>query len=118
MTFRRTIPTEHEEQKAFFEWFRLAYPNVVAFAIPNGGQRNKIVAAKLKAEGVLPGVPDILIADGKPGCFIEMKSTKGSTSKIQEQRIQELSKAGYRVEVCYGWDQAKSVAIEYLGGIK
>ena len=49
------IPTEHEEQKNFVQWFRRKYPDVRIFAIPNGGARNPATACRLKVEGVLRG---------------------------------------------------------------
>ena len=57
-------PTEHEEQCALFEWADCWFPMVSAllFAIPMGGHRHIAVAAKLKAEGVKAGVPDIFFA--------------------------------------------------------
>lgn len=106
--------TEHEHQCAFFKWMRLQYPNVVAFAIPNGGQRHKAVAVKLKREGVLKGIPDVFIADGRPGMFIEMKADKGSLSDHQKERIGELAMAGYVVAVCHGWEQARESVIKYM----
>jgi hypothetical protein len=57
--------SEHDEQVALFKMIRLysiKHPALKnAFAIPNGGQRHKAVAAKLKAEGVSPGYPDIAL---------------------------------------------------------
>ncbi|MGZ5053391.1 MAG: VRR-NUC domain-containing protein [Methylobacter sp.] len=107
--------TEHDHQVAWFKWFRAQFPGVLAYAIPNGGHRHIAVAAKLKAEGVTPGIPDIFIADGKPGMYIEMKEPKkGSVSKKQKEVIPKLQSAGYTVAVCFGWDEAREAAIEYL----
>ena len=58
---------EHNLQIACVRWFRLQYPKHLIYAIPNGGRRNVAVAAKLKAEGVLPGVPDLHIPVAKGG---------------------------------------------------
>ena len=68
--------TEHEIQVACVNYFRLRYPKGLIYAIPNGGQRNVIVASKLKAEGVLSGVPDLHIPIAKKGfhgLYIELK---------------------------------------------
>lgn len=105
---------EHAEQVAFFQWFRVAYPNVLAFAIPNGGHRHIQVAKKLKDEGVVAGIPDIMIADGKPGCFIEMKVKPNKVTDTQQNIITTLSGCGYQTAVCYGWDEAREVAQAYL----
>lgn len=49
---------EHRIQCTCVRWFRLKYPHLFArlFAVPNGGRRDGITGARLKAEGVLPGV--------------------------------------------------------------
>lgn len=113
---KRPREIEHQEQSAWFKWFRFQYPDVLAFAVPNGGDRHPAVAKKLKDEGVTAGVPDIFIADGNPGLFIEMKAPKGKLQANQKEIIGKLGMAGYNVAVCYGWEQAKEVTQEYLTG--
>lgn len=58
-------PTEHAEACALIKLVKLhenRYPALrYLYHTPNGGQRNKIIAAKLKAEGVKTGVPDYLL---------------------------------------------------------
>jgi len=113
-------PTEHEEQCALFEWADWYLPTVSAllFAIPMGGHRHKAVAAKLKAEGVKAGVPDIFFAlprNGKHGLFIEMKRIKGgSVRREQKAMIDRLRAAGYQVEVCKGFEAARNVLVNYV----
>ena len=88
------------------------------FAIPNGGLRNVVVAKKMKAEGVKPGVPDLfftLARGGYHGLFIEMKRIKGgSTSKDQKDKIERLRNCGYKVDICKGFDEAKKSILEYV----
>jgi len=67
--------SEHEEQREFVRWFRLAHRGVRIFAIPNGGKRSKREAGRLKAEGVSSGVPDLYVPAWK--LWIEMKKEKG-----------------------------------------
>lgn len=112
--YKNAKQSEHEEQKLFFAWFRLQYPLIPVFAIPNGGHRHVITAKKLKDEGVLAGVPDIFVADGNPGLFIEMKAKKGQVSEHQKSMIKWLNKMGYQVKVCFGFDEAKACVVEYL----
>ena len=50
-----------------FKWFRLQYPNVIIASIPNGGKRNSITASILKQEGVLAGMPDLIVCCAKNG---------------------------------------------------
>lgn len=100
------IPSEHAEQVTFVAWFKLTYPNVLIFAIPNGGLRNIVTAQRLKMEGVVPGVPDLFMPEWK--LFIEMKKSKGGRVSTEQKNIMDyLRKYGYQAEVCNGFDEAK-----------
>jgi hypothetical protein len=95
-------PLEHDEQKDFIRWFRRTYPGVLIYAIPNGGKRSKGSAMKLKAEGVVAGIPDLSIPEWGP-LWIEMKRQKsGSVSKVQKEIHQQLRDIGQTVLVCKG----------------
>lgn len=79
---------EHRLQCACVRWFRLAHPALrqMLFAVPNGAFRNKATAVKLKAEGVTPGVSDlILLVPNRTYCalLIEMKTPEGRQSDSQ-----------------------------------
>lgn len=114
--------SEHDEQAALFEWARIEANRGVEplrwlFAIPNGGLRARRTAAKLKAEGVKAGVPDLMLpypAGGYHGLFIEMKFGSNKPTKKQKAWLAGLSKAGYQVAVCWGWDEARLVIESYL----
>lgn len=100
-----TIPTEHEEQRELVRRFRQLWPGVRIFAIPNGGHRNLKVAAKLKAEGVAAGVPDLYVPEWH--LWIEMKRQKGGAlSAAQKDWIEYLTICGYRCIVAKGADDA------------
>ncbi len=114
LTFMPTgrAPTEHEEQRALVRNFRKCFDTMI-FAIPNGGHRSKSQGAKLKAEGVLPGIPDLFI----PGwaLWIEMKPQgKGSMSKDQKKQAIDLTCDGYHVACCHGAQNAAWYIFEYL----
>ncbi len=85
MTSQRqtTFPYEHEEQVGFVQWFRGMFPGVLIYAIPNGGKRSMSVAKELKAEGVVPGVPDLHVPAWR--LWIEMKRIKGG--KLSDEQI-------------------------------
>jgi VRR-NUC domain len=111
--------TEHDHQRIFVAWCRKNAIQV--FAIPNGGHRSAATARRLKDEGVTPGVPDLFVptaAGGYNGLFVEMKIKSGRLAKRQEAMIGVLREQGYRVEVCYGHQQAKNATFEYLRGVK
>ena len=110
--------TEHEIQVACVNYFRLRYPKGLIFAIPNGGQRNVIVAAKLKSEGVLSGVPDLHIPMAKKGfngLYIELKNGKaGKVSDNQKTIMKKLQSEGYRCEVCRSFDEFRTIIDNYM----
>jgi len=128
-------PTEHQEQVALFQWLgelEGAMPELaMVFPIPNGaklpfgrnknGKRFSREAMKLKAEGLKNGVPDIFAAIPRGtfhGLFIEMKRAKKSLSRVSPEQLDmktALEGMGYRVEICYGWEAARDVILDYLG---
>lgn len=96
-----TTPKEHTEQTAFVQWFRMQYPRVLIFAIPNGGKRGIREAKRLKDEGVTAGIPDLHIPQWK--VWIEMKRQEGGrVSKEQKDMIEHLTTIGHTVFVCEG----------------
>ena len=110
--------TEHEIQVNCVNYFRLRYPKGLIYAIPNGGQRNVIVAAKLKVEGVLSGVPDLCIPiakNGFHGLYIELKNGKvGKVSENQKTIMEKLQSEGYRCEVCRSFDEFRTIIDNYM----
>ena len=95
------------------------YPEVrYLLAIPNGGHRYPAVAAKLKAEGVRSGVPDLLaplpIPGGPAGLWIEMKSPGGVVSQNQQDYLRFLQEVGFKTEVCYSAQDAVDAIRNYL----
>lgn len=112
---------EHQVQSELVARFRLAYPGLrrVLFAIPNGGRRDRRAAGLLKAEGVLAGVPDLMLAVPSgdfSGLFIEVKRPdgRGRVSKEQREVAALLRRQGYRVEVVDSADVGMRVIEEYL----
>ena len=115
------VTPEHVEAAMLVRAVRGAvgtWPELELFhAIPNGGHRARRTAAKLKAEGVLPGVPDYCLPvprGGFHGLYIELKSLTGYASREQRQFIANVRRHGYRAEVCRGWEQAWAVIRDYL----
>lgn len=113
--------SEAEEQEALFRWAEWAegqHPELkLLFHIPNGGKRDKVTAARLKAQGVKAGVPDLFLPvarHGKHGLWIELKIYSGKPSLNQCTWIGDLREHGYDAFVCYGWEDAKGVLEAYL----
>ena len=111
---------EHNTQRLLVAWFRDRYPDLagVFFAIPNGGKRNLVTAKIMRDEGVIPGIPDLMLAapsaSGLHGLFIELKTARGSVSQAQRKAHAALEDQGYRVAVARGYEAAKAAITEYL----
>ena len=99
------------------------YPELdLAFAVPNGaamggGKVGAIRANTLKAEGLRPGTPDLVIPSprgGYFGVFLEMKTKTGKLSENQSQFLEQAKKYGYYCVVAYGADEAIQHLESYL----
>ncbi len=129
------IHREDAEQRALIQWADIApMPAGLAqyagakigdylFAIPNGGKRNRIEAARFKGLGVRAGVSDLFFSfpsTGFPfkyGLYIEMKAPKPhgkAPTKKQTEFLELMVLAGYRATVCYGWDEARQAIRQHL----
>jgi VRR-NUC domain len=122
MTNKIPVASEHDEQKALFQWARLErvkFPELaLMFAVPNSAKRNPRTAQYMKDEGLRSGVPDIVLPVPKGiyhGAFIEMKRTKGATvDDRQTAWLEALRHLGYHTSICYGWAQARITIETYL----
>ncbi len=121
MQRRSPCDGEHAEQAALFRWAEFARARLpeltLLHAIPNGGHRHKATAARLKAEGVKRGVPDLCLPvarSGAHGLYIELKTERGKTTPEQLGWIRALRRQGYVAEVCHGWESARSMIEHYL----
>ena len=107
--------SESSEQTTLVARVRSFHPDLVFMSIPNGGKRELRVAAQMKREGVLAGVPDLFLAEprrGAHGLFIEMKKIGGN----QDLVIDKLKEKGYCVVICEGADEAYSEFLRYVYG--
>ena len=111
---------EHHLQCECVRYFNLRYPHLKGrlFAVPNGGRRDAITGAKLKAEGVVAGVSDlILLKRNRDYCalLIEMKTLKGRQRDSQKQWQAAVTADGeYKYIVCRSFDDFKREVDDYL----
>ena len=99
---------EHTMQCGCFDWFQWKHRKYqgLLFAVPNGGARNKATAAKMKMEGVVAGVADLLLlipAKGCHGLCIELKNEKGRQSPAQKEWEAKVEAQGYKYVVVRGY---------------
>lgn len=92
------------------------------FHVPNGGDRDIRVAARLKAQGVRRGVGDLwwpLKAHGYVGLVMELKVGRNHTTPEQEDWLQWLSGQGWYARVVRdSADGAMNLLQWYLGGAR
>jgi hypothetical protein len=123
-TKRTDGSSEHKEQCAVIEWWRQAcgvyqLPAFALYAIPNGAYlaSGYMGAAKLKAEGMRPGMLDLCLAvprHGSHGKYIEMKYGKNRPSVEQNTVAEYLKFQGYSVSFHWDADSAINSIKEYL----
>lgn len=116
---RKPQEEEHLIQCACVRWFRYSHPDMaeLLFAVPNGGRRDKVSGAKLKMEGVVAGVSDLilLLPNRKShGLCIEMKTPAGRQSDHQRLWQFGVEAAGYQYSVCRSVEDFIETVEEYL----
>ena len=120
----RAKPVDREglEQAALIKELELSLPAVAAliYHVPNGGHRHKLVAVKLKGQGVKAGVPDLVLPMARGGYFglyLEFKATApndAAVSASQHAWIRRLNDQGYLAIVCRGHFDAMEQIRAYL----
>ena len=113
-------------------------------AIPNGSNKSRAEAAKMKREGLRAGVPDLLLPvsvtkqhelpDGtvehesygalwielkveqqKVGADGKVKTVRTYPSAIQREWLEALCRYGHKTVVCWSAEQAQYELLKYLG---
>lgn len=114
---------EEREQARLIKWTHMPAVRAIApalaflFHCPNGGKRDGITGGQMRALGVKPGVPDLLMPvpiGAFNGLAIEMKSASGTASDEQKRWMAALDAYGWRVELCRSADEARQVLISYF----
>jgi hypothetical protein len=111
---------ESRMQVQCVKWFRLQYRQVgdLLIHVPNGGSRDLRTAQRLKAEGVLPGVADlVLFIPNKThhGLFIELKIKPNKQSTHQKDWEKLVTAMNYHYVVVYSFDDFKLQIESYIG---
>lgn len=109
--------TEHSIQARVVQFVRTFYPDVLMFAIPNGANVNPVNRIRLVKEGMLAGVPDLVILEqrhGFNGLFIEFKKDNGIISKEQAATLTKMTQRNYLCIVARHHRSAIKTIEDYL----
>lgn len=127
--------SETKEQQALIE-YAMHVPELrdTIFAVPNGahlagdGKQKAIQIARLKREGLRPGVFDLVVPvpilrrpleiGEAAGLFLEMKTRSGSVSKDQQSWGEIVRAVGYEAEIAFGLDHGIRILDSYVKRIR
>lgn len=85
---------------------------------PNGGKRDAITGGQMKALGVKPGFPDLVLPVATlthAGLAIEMKSETGRASTEQNEWLQHLEANGWSTAIARSAEEGRRILCDYLG---
>lgn len=92
--------SEAKIQADCFQWFNNSFPHLrgLLYHVPNGELRDPVTANKLKAMGVVAGIPDIVFHFRAKSYFFEFKKPEtGKASKSQKKVHEALDKQRFIV---------------------
>jgi hypothetical protein len=104
---------------ACVKWFQAQYPQhrKLLFSVPNGGYRNLATAKRMKLEGVVAGVSDLIMlipAHGFHGLCIEMKTPKGRQTENQKAWQDHVEAHGYIYTLARSIEEFQNIINDYL----
>ena len=113
---------EHELQSECKAWFDAEYPDLAPlfFAVPNGGSRLTREAVRLKAEGVVAGVADMILMVPNIShnvLCIEFKYGSNKQSAKQKEWEKAAVSHGAKYAVVYKKEDFITLINEYLGNV-
>lgn len=113
---------EHNLQCACVKWFALQFPRLRGrlIAVPNGGGRSPVEGARLKQEGVVAGVADLLLLVPRHGygaLCVEMKTPARGSRQSERQKEWETNitaNGDYKYVVCRTLEEFVKEITEYM----
>ena len=114
--------SESISQQAIIKWWGYAHkgfgvPENLLMAFPLQGARTPRNGARMKAEGMRRGTPDMFLAiarKGTHGLWIEMKSQAGKITPEQNSILHDLGQQDYHSIVCRSSAEAIELIEHYL----
>jgi len=116
--------SESQIQVRLMKWWRVMHKQLgvtnerLLMAFPLQGARTARNGARMKAEGLRAGTPDMFAAvarGGYHGLWIELKKDGGKVSPEQRAALIAFREQGYQAFLCIGYKQAECAITDYLG---
>lgn len=109
--------TEQKEQIKFVQFMRTFMPEIIVASIPNGAATTSANRIKLRNEGLLAGMPDIMVIAPDKILFLEFKRPdgKGRVSLEQESVLQKLKDMNHAAHVVESDYEARQLVATWLG---
>lgn len=104
--------TEDQIQIALVANIRARAINGLVWAHINNNPRSPRDGARLKAKGMIKGVPDMVYAYRGLTFWHEIKTEKGKLSPAQKEFHKRLEEAQHQVIITYGLDDAINQLVE------
>jgi hypothetical protein len=89
---------------SFLKKLQLKGLDFIFLHIPNGGNRSKAEASKLKMMGVLAGAPDLMFLFKNRTAFVEFKIPSGKVSEKQHDFSNKAASLGHETSVIFYTD--------------
>lgn len=116
-------PKESSVQEAFVSWFRLQWPTVLVYAIPNGAalggnaKQRAIQMQRLKREGLVVGHPDLSIPAWR--MVIEMKrDAKAKPTEDQLFWLDYYESIGWKSTLAHTLEEARTACLDRAAELK
>lgn len=108
--------SEIQLQAECWQYVWMKYPETrrLIYAVPNGGKRGKVEAMQLKASGVVPGIPDLVMHWKKKSYGIEMKIPGGRLSDEQNKVHEAWKDHVEAVYTCWSFAEFEEVINKIL----
>ncbi len=102
--------TEDQIQSQAYQWLHNTHPQLrgLFFAVPNGSTRHILEAMKLKACGLVPGIPDCILMWPVATGF-EFKTSIGALSPAQVKVHAAWAAVGIEVHVVRSVEQFQQI---------
>jgi hypothetical protein len=118
---KRVLSHEEDDIQAdFFDKVKIFFPTIpdkLLFSVPNGGNRDKREAARLKRQGVKRGISDVILLIPQKGfasLCMEFKTEKGKQSEDQIEFQRQAEMCGSKYVVVRSVASAIETVKEYL----